>query len=1060
VLEDLNFDEAKQSQLPFVELLIGLGYKYLPAKEVMRQRGEDSSNFLLHEIAERALMKINRYEYQDKLHKFSEKDVHDVVEELENIQLEGLIDTSRTVYNMIMPTKGGKTIRVLLDGAYQSKSFRFFDFERPERNEFHVTVEYPASGKGNIRPDIVCFVNGIPFAVIENKKSSVDVEQAMAQMVRNQNADKCPKLFVYPQLLFATNGKDMRYGTTGTPAKFFATWREKDVSDEKLDKLVEALIAKPIDHADYAALLFDLNANTYGYSQKLERRVTEQDRNVVALFDKERLLDIAKNYILYDAGTKKVMRYQQFFAINKILKRVGKTEVTKTGVRRQGGVVWHTQGSGKSLTMVMFVRALIEDSTIINPRVIIVTDRKDLDRQIKGTFENAGLKKKVIQATSGEHLLKLIKSKDNRIITTLVHKFQTASNKRESWSDIDENIFVLIDEGHRSHGGDASVEMTNIIPNACYIAFTGTPLLKNEKTMNRFGSFIDKYTIDDALEDKIILPLIYEGRYVDLRQDKEEIDRLTERLMADLSDAQKHYLQKNIEQKVIKDNPKRIVEIAYDIEKHYVARLQGTGLKAQIVAPSKFSAVMMQKYFVDSGKINTALVISDDNGIIPEGDEHRKEVEQYLKQVKDNYQSLLAYEKEVVNSFVNNEEGVEMLIVVDKLLTGFDAPRDTVLYLAKELRDHNLLQAIARVNRLFENPGMPKTAGYIIDYSENAENIHTAMQLFGNYDVDDVKGALIDVSQKIQELESGYAALHDLFNGVAKDDEAYLQHLADEPTRKKFVSDLNEFMRLFSESMALQDFSQNFGQLNLYRNELKKFENLRRSANLLYADRQDLTYYKQSLIKILDENIKAEEAELLTEEIDITDHDKFERALDSLGTDKGKAEAIAAQTQKTIVERREADPEFYGRFSKKIGEILEAMRQKKLADIEALNQLKLIKDEVLTKRDESLPTAVSGLGGADILYRNLRDDLSTALVDSDDAYTEAVVGIRGVLARTASVDWWHSHEKKRQIRNELDDYLYDELKVGKSANLSFEQIESVINHVMTLAEYNHEAFSG
>src|ERR1019366_9086563 len=222
-------------------------------------------------------------------------------------------------------------------------------------------------------------------------------------------------------------------------------------------------------------------------------------------------------------------------------------------------------------------------------------------------------------------------------------------------------------------------------------------------------------------------------------------------------------------------------------------------------------------------KVSTALVISDENGIIDDRDEHKKEVEDYLKDIKNKYQSLLSYEKEVIESFKYNEEGVEILIVVDKLLTGFDAPRNTVLYLAKELRDHNLLQAIARVNRLYDNPTLPKTAGFIVDYSENAQNIHTAMQLFGNYDEDDVKGALINVNDKINELESSYGALHDIFNNIASDDEAYLQHLADDPTRKEFYAALNKFVQEFSECMNLQNFAGEFDDLDLYRKELKKF---------------------------------------------------------------------------------------------------------------------------------------------------------------------------------------------------------------------------------------------
>jgi len=1055
MLENINFDEARQSQLAFAEVLINMGYTYLSSDELMRERSGDNSYYLLKNIAVASLAKINKYEHAGVDYEFAEKDIVDAVSELENLEFKGLIDTSKEIYNTVMPLKGGKTISVFHDGKYESKSFRFIDFEHPENNSFHVAVEVEVSAKtGTRRPDIVCYVNGIPFVVIENKKSSVEVSEAINQMVRNQGADYSPRFFVYPQLLIGTNGKDLRYGTTGTPAEFYASWREKEVSLEELDEKAKSYISKPIDSNIYKQLCADLNGATIGHVQRLERKPTEQDRAILALMDKTRLLDLTKNYIIYDGVQKKVMRYQQYFAIHKALQRIEEKEPTSYGERRKGGIIWHTQGSCKSLTMVMFVRALIEDPRIVNPRVLIVTDRKDLDRQILGTFKNAGLKKKVKQATSGEHLLELIKSKDTSVITTLIHKFQSAGRKRADFVDDDQNIFVLIDEAHRSQSGDANIEMNRTIPNACYIAFTGTPLLKSEKSQNKFGSFIDKYTIDDALDDKIILPLIYEGRFVDLSQDKKEIDRQVDRLVADLNDTQRQQLQKSIENKIIKNNPKRIAEIAFNIEKHYVDRFQGFGLKAQIVAPSKYSAMLLQKFFNDSGKISTALVISDENGIIDDRDEHKKEVEEYLKVIKNKYQSLLSYEKEVIESFKYNEEGIEVLIVVDKLLTGFDAPRNTVLYLAKELRDHNLLQAIARVNRLYDNPSLPKTAGFIVDYSENAQNIHTAMQLFGNYDEDDVKGALISVGDKINELESSYGALHDIFNNITSDDEAYLQHLADDPTRKEFYAALNKFMQEFSECMNLQNFAGEFDDLDLYRNELKKFMELRKTATLLHEERVDFSKYRNALVKIMDNNIKAQEAELLTEEIDITNKELFEKALEDIGSDKSKAEAIAAQTKRTITEKFATDPEFYGKFSKKISEILDAMRAKKLADIEALKQLKLITDELLSKKDDSLPEAIARVAGADVLYRNLRKDLKL----DETSYIKAVLDIYSVLHQNARVDWWKNHEMKRVMRNSIDDYLYDELKVHEGVDITTQQIETLIEDVMQLAENNHEMF--
>ena len=1060
MLEKVNFDEARQSQLPFIELLLNMGYKYISADEALRQRGGDTSNFILADIATEKLMEINGYEVDGTEYKFSEKDVRDAIDELEHIQYEGLIDTAQEIYNTIMPTSGGKTIKVNQGGKKISKNFKFIDFENIKNNSFHVSAEFVASGKQNIRPDIVCFVNGIPFAVVENKKSSVEIKDAINQMNRNQGPEYCPKLYTYTQLLVATNGKELQYGTTGTLNKFYAVWKEKGTDVEEINKKIGNLIEKQIDKNIYAKVLQDLNGYTDGHVQRTDRIPTDQDRGVFSLFEPKRLLDLTKNYILFDAGIKKLSRYQQYFAIHKMLSRVEEESIEQGNTRRKGGLIWHTQGSGKSLTMVMFVKALIEDPKIVNPRIIIVTDRRDLDRQIKDTFKNCNLKKEVIQATSGQHLLDLVKERNLSVITTVIDKFESARKKYTDFIDNDKNIFVLIDEAHRSQSGIASLEMNRIIPNACYIGFTGTPLMKSEKeSWRKFGGYIDKYTIDDALADKIILPLIYEGRYVDLVENAEQIDRQVERITEGMNDKQKKDLQRYVGMKIIRDNPQRIVEIAYDIEKHFIDIFQDTGLKAQIVAPSKYSAILFQKFFESRGKISTAVIISDEHEDGDEEDTHKKEVVAYLDSVRKNHSSVSKYEKDVIESFKYNDSGIEIIIVVDKLLTGFDAPRNTVLYLAKDLKDHNLLQAIARVNRLFENNKLPKTAGYIIDYSENAKNIHVAMKLFGNYDEKDVQGTLIDVAEKIQELEQNYATVHDIFNEIkgSSDDEAYLQFLADQPRREIFYKSLNAFIKNLNECFVLQDFVREFKHIDTYKRELKKFMELRKSASLKYADRVDLFEYKQSLINILDKYVDAKGVELLTKQVNITDRKQFEEAIEDLGSDKSKAEAIAAQTDRTILEKMDMDPEFYEKFSKKISEILEKMRQGKLADVEALKQMKLISNDVINKKGEGLPVQIESQKGSDVFYRNLRNEFEGFKID-ENSYISIILDIFSIVRNEAIIDWYKNIDVKRKMRNSIDDYLYDVVKSQKGIDINSDQTKTIIDNIIQLAEYNFEIF--
>jgi len=1076
MLEDVNFDEAKQSQLPAIEILLALGYKYISIVEVLRQRGGDTSNFILTEIASKKLMEINLYEVDGKRYKFSEKDVRDAIDELEHIPYEGLIDTAKNVYNTVMPTAGGKTIRVSVDGKTVSKNFRFIDFAHPERNDFHVTVEYKASGKQNIRPDIVCFVNGIPFAVIENKKSGVSYLDAIHQMIRNQSAEFCPKLFTYTQLLVGTNGQKFMYGTTGAQAEFYALWREKGllgesdtIAEQRLTEKTKALIGSHIDMSSYAQILQDLNGFVAGHTQRTDRIPTQQDRGIAALFDPVRLLDLTKNYIIFDGGVKKISRYPQYFSIYKMLERVSEIETIEQKItRRKGGLVWHTQGTGKSLTMVMFVKALIEHPHIAHPRVIIVTDRRDLDRQIKDTFKNCNLKKDVIQASSGQNLLNLVREKNLAIITTLIDKFESASKKKSSFVDTDKNIFVLIDEAHRSQRGKANFEMNQIIPNACYIGFTGTPLMRKDKeSWRKFGGYIDKYTIDDALADDVILPLIYEGRYVDLTQNEEQIDRRVDRVSEDISvkynvtvdEQYKRQMQQQITAEVIRNNPQRIEEIAHDIEEHYMKHFQHTGLKAQVVAPSKYSAVLFQRHFEKSGAIRTAMVISDEHEDGDVTDAHKRMVLEYLAHIRSNHQSITKYEKDVIDSFKYQEDGVEVIIVVDKLLTGFDAPRNTVLYLAKDLKDHNLLQAIARVNRLFENKKLPKTAGYIIDYSENAKNIDSAMKLFGSYEKDDVEGTLIDVKEKVYELEESYSALQDVFKEIkaSTDDEVYIQFLQDKPTRDEFYEALRTFIATLNECYVLQDFVHEFRHLDTYIRDLKKFMELRKTVSLQYADRIDLSEYKQSLVNILDKYIDARGVELLTKQVNITDRKQFEEAVEALGTDKSKAEAIAAQTQRTITEKMDTDPIFYTRFSEKISEILGKMKAGKLADIEALKQLKMIEDNVVNKKDNRLPRLIEKHPGADIFYRNLREEFDSRQLP-EDVFIGIVLEIFLRIKNKAIVDWHKNSDVQRQIVNAIDDFLYDEVIKKMGISLTGEQMKRIIEKVMTLAEHNYEVF--
>jgi type I restriction enzyme R subunit len=469
------------------------------------------------------------------------------------------------------------------------------------------------------------------------------------------------------------------------------------------------------------------------------------------------------------------------------------------------------------------------------------------------------------------------------------------------------------------------------------------------------------------------------------------------------------------------------------------------------VAPDKYSALIMQQWFERNGVIETALVISNESGEIGDEEEHKKEIAEYLRKKSDTYGDSKKYEDAMTKSFKKDAKGIELLIVVDKLLTGFDAPRDAVLYLAKPIRDHNLLQAIARVNRIFENELYPKTAGYIIDYSENARNISTAMALFGNYDEDDVRGALIDVKTKINEFRTKYDQLLNEFQGVPDDDHSYIEHLGSDPTRRKFKDKFNDLFVVWDELMNLRDFQTIFGEdkFDKMQLEMKKFSELKKTAELRYGEKVDFKKYEREIARILDQHVTANEVEVMTDEIKIFDAE-FNKAIDEIGSDKSRAEAIAAQMSRTIRERFEkADESLYEKFSKRIQEILDAMRTSKIEDAEALAQMRLIGEEIEERKDDDLPESIGAVRGADILYRNMRD------VAQVDNYDELVIGLAETVRKNARVDWHRNYEMKRQIRESLDDYLYENTK----KDYYREHGESIVDAAMKLAEFNHTDFN-
>ena len=507
--------------------------------------------------------------------------------------------------------------------------------------------------------------------------------------------------------------------------------------------------------------------------------------------------------------------------------------------------------------------------------------------------------------------------------------------------------------------------------------------------------------------------------------------------------------------------------IALDIHEHFKENFQGTGLKAQAVLPSKYAAICFKRALDLLGGINSAVIISDSSSSEEEADdqlpEHKKEINRFLSEQKRQQGSLDNYERQQIRSFKDDPDGCEILIVVDKLLTGFDAPVNTALYLAKQLKDHNLLQAIARVNRVYEGkPGKQmKVNGFIFDYSKNAKNLKNALELFSNFDAKDIERALLDTSEKIADLDKIHQTLLDTFKTVPNKEsyEDYIVFLKeDEERRKKFYADVSKMIQELNVCRSLPDFYEKIPpvKLDLLSKDLKRFIEIKKITQTVMAERVDFSKYEDQIRKILDKYVTAEGVEVLSKPINLSDVMEFNRFVEDAQnglSDRSKAEAIAAQTQKTIHERWDQDPIFYKKFSDQVKALIETLKTAKKEDLNALlHQTKQLQEEVENYEDNDIPTAIRDTKALHPYYRLVRQDLKEKA--SPEQMLQIVQYIGEVLQKERIVDWKTSIEVKRAVRDQLEDFLFDVVKKEMEIPLSVEFIENFINNVWNLATKN------
>lgn len=1041
-----SFTEWPSSQYPARLLLSQLGYVSLSPVEVMTERGQSQSQVLLSGILLNQLRRLNTFSYKGQPYTFSESSLQGAVGALRNVVDDGLISTSEKVFNLLTL---GKAFEETVGDDKKSFAVRYIDWEQPEKNVYHVAEEFEVTGlRETRRPDLVLFINGIPLVVIECKRrdKNLSVEEAISQHIRNQKTEEgVPRLFHYAQLLLAVQPNEVKYAVTGTAKKFWSHWREEQDTEADVQALINA---QRIDN---------------------DRLPTEQDRILYALCRPARLLEFIYTYMLFDAGVKKITRYQQYFAVKETLARV--RGLTYAGAR-EGGVIWHTQGSGKSLTMVMLAKALSLDLELAGSRVLIVTDRKDLDRQISKTFANCG--KVVENARSGQHLADLITDPGIECITTLINKFESAADRREFFND-SPNLFVLVDESHRSQYGQTNIKMRKVMPRACYIGFTGTPLLKKEKsTAQKFGGFIHKYPIGQAVQDGAVLPLKYEGRSAKLSINKYQLDKGFSRVTEPLNqEQQKDFKRKFSRHTEIYKSGQIVEEIAEDIKRHFCDNYQGTGLKAQLAVPLKSVALAYQHLFANElnpkRKINTAVIISDaDNrkgheSVEDDNDpaDETEEVRRFITGVKKQYGSLEAYEEQIIEQFNSSDNEVELLIVVSKLLTGFDSPRNTVLYIARHLAEHNLLQAIARVNRLYENEtlGEAKEYGLIIDYAGilgELDQALTSYEELSGFDEKDLQGTITNVAGEIEQLPQRYAELVDVFEGVSnsQDTEAVERHLAPRNIRDLFYEKLSAFARNLHLTLSSDEGQKRYAQAQLtdYKNALKFYQQLRQSVQLRYAERVDYKEFEKRIRKLLDTHIGVESIESLNDPIDIFNKELLQKTLADLGgSDASKADKIAYRIKKVVEERLDEDPIYYQNFSELVEQAIQDYDLKRSSEAQYLVSMESIVNDLRNGRSENLPHELVRNPKARAFYNLLIGKLLSDDPVEKSVFVEAGVTITSLLEKELIVDWKRNEDVLKRIENEVEDYLLT-LRSEMDVSITYEQIDGLIKDIILIAK--------
>lgn len=931
------------------------------------------------------------------------------------------------------------------------KNINFIDWENPLNNDFYIAEEVTIKHK---RPDLVLYINGIALGVIELKRSTVSISEGIRQNLTNQRPDMIMNFFATIALVMAGNDSEgIRYGTIGTAEKYYLSWKE--------DKLAQDDISISV-------------------RQQIEKYPLRLDKNIISLCRKERFIEIINNFIVYDSGVKKLCRPNQFF---------GNLAARPFICKHEGGIIWHTQGSGKSLTMVWLSKWIKEN--IPDSRILIITDRDELDLQIEQVF--AGVEENILRMHKGSELISKINDTLPTLMCSLIHKFGrkgNSENNEEAYksyieelkSSLPENFspkgtfFVFVDECHRTQSGKLHQAMKTIIPNGTFIGFTGTPLMKKDKetSLEVFGPYIHRYKFDEAVKDKVVLDLRYEAREVEqnvIQQDK--IDMWFEAKTRGLTSVAKAKLKRRWgNMQTIFSSKSRLGQIVADIvfDMETKPRLHDGRGNAMLVASSIYQACKFYELFQETElKDKCAIVTSYEPSVsdirtetvdITRNTELIEQYEIYMKML--NGKDPKVFEKEVKEKFIRQPEQMKLLIVVDKLLTGFDAPSATYLYIDKSMRDHGLFQAICRVNRL---DGDDKEYGYIIDYKDLFRSLEKAVadytsEAFDGYSKEDVSGLLSNRLQKAKnQLESSLEALKFLCEPVAppKDIIDYYHYFCGSNTEAFDLEELEQNMpkreqlyKLSASALrAFGEVSSNIGinneenytpkQLKMFENEVSYYIKVRDEVRLASGDYIDLKNYDPDMRHLIDTYLSADPSRVLNS---FGGASLIQLLVDSgiaalrnmeASTKRDKeaiAETIENNVRKEVIEKQQSNPKYYEKMSLLLRELIEKRKNEVISYEEYLKQIieiatKIVKPET----DNNYP-------------ENIRDSAAKrALYDLFNGDTEKAIKVHEEIMYKKQDNFRGNRIKERRLKKVINNIVKDENLTDKIFELVKEQSE-------------------